>query len=174
MASNLHAGGKGLQGNISTMQFNFLKWLLFAALAMLISSCGRVNDINVKGVSDVKLRGLKKNVVMLYLDVEVDNPNKRKITISHIEFKAWLRDRELGEFRISEPIKLIPRSQQKYTVPVEIELRTIADAFRLATSPIDDLLDNIEVEGYIKGRSFPVRKKIMVKRQPFRNLANVL
>jgi LEA14-like dessication related protein len=156
------------------MGTKFYKWILIAAFALIFSACGKVNDISVKGFSDVKLRGIKKNVVMLYIDVEVDNPNKRKITISHIEFKAWLRDRELGEFRIAEPIKLVPRTQQKYTVPVEIELRTIADAFRLATGSIDDLLDSIEVEGVIKGRSFPVRKKLTVNRQPFRNLANSL
>jgi len=156
------------------MHTKYFRWLLYASILLFLSSCGKVNDITVKGISDVKLRGIKQNVVMLNLDVEVVNPNKRKITITHIDFKAWLNNRELGDVRITEHIKLEPHSSSRYTVPVEIELRTIADAFRLATGSIDDLLDKIEVEGIIKGRSFPVRKKIMVARQPIKNLANSL
>lgn len=156
------------------MHIKTFRWIFFASILLLLASCGRVNDINVKGISGVQLRGISKNVVMLNLDVDVENPNKRKITITHIEFQAWLRDRELGKFRITESIKLAPRSNCRYTVPVEIELRTIADAFRLVTGSVDDLLDIIEVEGYIIGRSFPVRKKIEVARQPFKNLANTL
>ena len=143
-------------------------------LVALLASCGRVNDISITSIGEVKLRGINKNKVMLNLDVEVDNPNRRKISITHIVFKAWLRERELGIFKTTEAVKLVPCSKQKYSVPVEIEFRTMADAFRLATGSIDDLLGSIEVEGYIKGKSFPVRKKIVVNRQPFKNLANSL
>jgi LEA14-like dessication related protein len=126
-------------------------------------------------VNEVKFRGLNKNVVLLSLDVEIDNPNTRKISITQIELKTWLNNREIGNFRIVETIKLIPCSRKAYIVPVEIELLTIADAFRLATSgSIETLLDRMEVEGYIKGKSFPVKKKIEIPRQPFKNLAKSL
>lgn len=154
------------------MRKSFFGVLLIALIAL--SGCGKVNDISIKGIDGVKLKGIKQNVVLLNLDVEVDNPNTRKISITHIEFKAWLRDRELGKLRVNEHIKLEPCSKKKYTVPVEIELRTMADAFKLFSGSIDDLLDSIEVEGFIKGKSFPVRKKLVVNRQPFRNLATSL
>ncbi len=148
---------------------------LIPLFLLLFSSCGRVNEINIKNINEVKFRGLKKNVILLSLEVEIDNPNTRKISITDIEFKAWLNNRELGDFRTTEHIKLIPCSRHTYTVPVEIELITIADAFRLATSgSFENLLDKIEVEGFIKGKAFPVRKKIMLERQPFKNLANSL
>lgn len=148
---------------------------LFLLLGILLSSCGRYNDINIKTVNDVKFRGLQQKVVLLSFDVEIDNPNTRKISVTDIEFKAWLNDRELGTFRITETIKLVPCSRQNYIIPAEIELRTIADAFRLATSgSFDTLLERMEVEGVIKGKSFPVRKTIKVDRQPFKNLASSL
>jgi len=151
-----------------------VKFFALFVLVVLFTSCGKVSDISISSIGKVQLRGIKKNIVLLNLDVEVDNPNKRKITITKIEFKAWLKERELGVFRMSENIKLQPQTKQTYTVPVEIELRTLADAFRLATGGVDDLLDKIEVEGYIKGRSFPVRKKLSVQRQSFKELANTL
>lgn len=154
---------------------SLLKGLVFGLVLVVVSSCGRYNDIFVKGVSHVQFRGLQQNVVLLSLEVEIDNPNTRKISVTGIEFNAWLSGRELGEFRITEPIKLIPCSKGTYVVPVEIKLRTIADAFRLVSSgSIESLLDRIEVEGKIKGKSFPVRKTFRVVRQPFRNIATSL
>jgi len=156
------------------MNSKYLGYIVVSLFLLLFTSCGKVNDIRVSSIWKVQLRGIKKNVVLLNLDVEIDNPNKRRIAITKIEFKAWLKERELGVLKMTETIKLRPKTKQTYTVPVEIELRTLADAFRLATSGVDDLLDKIEVEGYIKGRSFPVRKKLVVKRQPFSSLANSL
>lgn len=156
------------------MNSKYLGYIVVSLFLLLFTSCGKVNDIRVSSIGKVQLRGIKKNVVLLNLDVEIDNPNKRRIAITKIEFKAWLKERELGVLKMTETIKLRPKTKQTYTVPVEIELRTLADAFRLATSGVDDLLDKIEVEGYIKGRSFPVRKKLVVKRQPFSSLANSL
>lgn len=149
--------------------------LIIIASIFLFASCGKFNDISIKEFNDVKFRGLKQNIVLLSFDIEIDNPNTRKISVFDIEFKAWLNDRELGVFRITEPIKLIPCSKQSYTVPAEIELRTIADAIRIATSgSFESLLDRIEVEGMIKGKSFPVRKKIIIERQSFKSLSSSL
>jgi LEA14-like dessication related protein len=150
--------------------------LLFISLSILfLSSCGKYNDISVKGMKGVKLRGLNKNQVLISIEVEIDNPNPRKITITDINLKAWLSERELGDFRITEPIKLIPCSKSIYSIPAEIELRTIADALRLASSgSIESLIEKIEVEGKIKAKSFPVRKTIRIKRQPFKGLAKSL
>jgi len=84
---------------------SFFKVIAFFVLVALVSGCGRFNDIFIKEVSRVQFRGLQQNVVLLNFDVEIDNPNTRKISVTQIEFKAWLNDRELGMFRIAEPIK---------------------------------------------------------------------
>ena len=149
--------------------------LVFLVASLLLSSCGKFNDINIKSFNGVTFRGLKQNVVLISFDIEIDNPNTRKISVTDIEFKAWLNDRELGIFRITETIKLVPCSRQTYAVPAEIELRTIADAFRIVSSgSIESLLDRLEVEGSIKGKSFPVKKTIKISRQPFKNLSSSL
>lgn len=152
-----------------------IRFSLFTLVVLLLNGCGRYNDISVKGIKDVKFRGLNQKVILLSFDVEIDNPNTRKISVVEIDFKAWLNNRELGTFRIVEPIKLVPCSKQVYSIPAEIELRTIADAFRLATSgSIEGLLDRLEIEGKIKGKSFPVRKTIKVDRQKFKDLSSSL
>ena len=153
--------------------FKRIAALLFISFAL--TSCGNYNDINVKGVKDVKFRGLKQNVVLISFEIEIDNPNTRKISVIEIDFKAWLNNRELGSFRVTEPITLIPCSRQTYSVPAEIELRTIADAFRIASSgSLEKLLDRLEVEGKVKGKSFPVRKTIKIERQSLKDISSSL
>lgn len=143
-------------------------------LLLILSGCGKVNDIKITGVSDVTFRGLKQNVVLLTLNIEIDNPNTRKISITEVNFKAWLNERDFGTLSTSGVIALKPCSRSKYPVDVEIKLRTVADAFKLMGGNFEEILKRIEVEGYIKGKSFPVRKKVVVKRQPFSELAKSL
>jgi LEA14-like dessication related protein len=141
----------------------------------IMASCGQYNEIDVRGIRDVKFRGLKQNVVLLSFEVEIDNPNTRKISVIEIDFMAWLNNRELGSFRVTEPIKLVPCSRQTYSVPAEIELRNIADAFRIASSgSIERLLDKLEVEGKVKGKSFPMRKTLKIERQSLKNISSGL
>lgn len=151
------------------------KWLLVLVIPFLLSACGHFNEISIKGIRDVKFKGINKNVIKLGFDIEIDNPNTQKISVVEIDFNAWLGGRELGSFKVTEPIKLVPCSKQIYSVPAEIELRTIADAFRLATSgSLESLLGKIEVEGKIKGRSFPIRKTIKIPRQSFSHISSAL
>lgn len=159
------------------MRIRFFAMRIVSLLFVLsiMAGCGQYNEIDVRGIRDFKFRGLKQNVVLLSFEVEIDNPNTRKISVIEIDFKAWLNNRELGSFRVTEPIKLVPCSRQTYSVPAEIELRTIADAFRIASSgSIERLLDKLEVEGKVKGKSFPMRKTLKIERQSLKNISSGL
>jgi LEA14-like dessication related protein len=151
-----------------------LRTFLFIVVILSATGCSKVNDIEVRGVKDVRLKGLKQNVVHLSMNLEVDNPNTRRITITHVNFKSWLNQRELGTLEISQNIVLLPCSRGSYPVDVEIKLRTVADALRLMSGSIEELLNKIEVEGYIKGKTFPFRKTVRIERQPFSNLSKSL
>lgn len=142
---------------------------------ILLLGCAQFNEISIKGIKDVEFKGLNKKVIMLSFDVEIDNPNTRKISVVEIDFKAWLNGRELGTFKVVEPIRLVPCSKQTYSVPAEIELRTIADAFRIVSSgSLEGLMESIEVEGKVKGRSFPIRKTIKIPRQAIIEMSSSL
>ena len=149
------------------------KWLFVLVISSLLASCGHFNEISIKGIRDAKFKGINQKVIMLSFDVEIDNPNTRNISVVEIDFKAWLGGRELGTFKVTEPIRLVPCSKQIYSIPAEIELRTIADAFRIASSgSLEGLLGKLEVEGRIKGRSFPIRKTIKIPRQAFIHISS--
>ncbi|MBN1988304.1 MAG: LEA type 2 family protein [Bacteroidales bacterium] len=144
--------------------------VILISFSLLLSGCGKFKEVNILGLKEVKLRGMKNKVILLDLSLEVQNSNKRRIVISDINFHAWLNDKQLGELRSTNKIVLKADTTQIYSIPVEIELRTMADAFKLMGGNTNALLEQLTVEGYIKGRVFPFTRKIRVEKQPLSQL----
>lgn len=143
--------------------------ILIIFFSILLSSCGKFEDIRIQGMKGMNFRGMKDGTLFLTLNLEIENPNNRQIIIKKIHFIAWLKDRELGKLVNSERIVLKPKSKEDFEVPIEIRLRTAADVFKLINIK-EKILDELTIEGYIKGCSFPVSKKLRIEKQPFTNL----
>jgi len=145
-------------------------WILVAIIMLLASSCGKFESIAIHGMKDLKFRGMKDGCILVNITLDIENPNKRKITISSIHFKTWLKNRELGTLKNSKKIVLKPNSREEIEVPIEIVLRTPADAFKLMTIK-EDILNQLTIEGFIKGRVMCISKKMRFEKQPFSELA---
>lgn len=138
-------------------------------LMIVLSGCGKFENIQVKGVQEVKFKGLENSKLHLSLILDIENPNKTSICIKSMEFKTMLGKREFGTVKIPRKIKINGHSRENYEIPLEIKLRTAADALKLMTNR-EKLLKQMTVDGYIKGGKFPVVKKIRVKNQPIQDL----
>jgi LEA14-like dessication related protein len=145
--------------------------ILILTSFILLGGCGKFENIAIHGMKGVKFRGTKNGHILLNITLEIENPNNRKITISKIYFKAWMNNRELGKLRNSKSIVLKANSREEYQVPVEIALRTAADIFKL-TNLKDDLLNQLTIEGFIKGRTLCISKRIRIEKQPFSKMVN--
>lgn len=145
-------------------------WILAFITILFISGCGKFESIAIHGMKNFKFRGMKDGCILVNVTMDIENPNNRKITISSIHFKAWLKNRELGTLKNSKKIVLKPNSREEIEVPIEIVLRTPADAFKLMTIK-EDILNQLTIEGFIKGRSMCISKKIKIEKQPFTELA---
>lgn len=144
--------------------------LLVTVITVLLSSCGKFEKIAIHGMRDFKFRGMKNGKLLINITLDIENPNNRKITISNIHFKTWLKNRELGTIKNSKKIVLAPKSRTQVEVPIEIVLRTAADAFKLMGMK-EDLIEQLTIEGYIKGKAMCFSKKIVIEKQPFTELA---
>lgn len=145
--------------------------LLLIILLFTLAGCGKYHDLNIHCVKEYRFRGMKDGIIYLNLTLDVENPNRKSIIIKDIHFKAWLNNRELGKLSSSHKMKIDGKSRKDYEVPLEIVLRTPADAFKLIGEG-KNLINVIEIEGYLKGGRFPVVKKINISRQPLSELAN--
>jgi LEA14-like dessication related protein len=140
-------------------------------IALITGCTPKFQDIKLNGISKVEYKGLKDGVVKLNLAVGIENPNPRKITVKEVEFKSWINSRELGTIKVQDRVVIFPSSSQTYSIPVELTLRSSADALKLMISG-EKMLTMITIEGFVKGGSFPVAKKIKIPRQPLSNLIN--
>lgn len=156
--------------NINLLMMNKLRSLLFLlVLSVGFASCSKFQGIDIKGVKDFKFKGMQDGVIFLNLTFDVNNPNSKKIVIKHFEFNAWLNNRELGKLTSVEKITLIGDTRADYVIPVEIKLRTPADALKLIGVG-KKLVKMVTVEGYVKGGHFPIVKKIKIPKQPLDSL----
>jgi LEA14-like dessication related protein len=145
--------------------------MLILTTMLLLGGCGRFEKISIHGMKGVKFRGMKDGKILLNLNLEVENPNNKKITISKIYLKAWMNNRELGVLNSTKSIVLKAKSREEFQIPVEIVLRTAADVFKLMNIK-EDLLNQLTIEGFIKGRIFCISKKLKIEKQPFTKLVN--
>lgn len=145
--------------------------MLILSTMLLLGGCGKFEKITIHGMKGVKFRGMKDGRILLNLNLEIENPNSKKITISKIYFKAWMNNRELGVLNSTKSTVLKAKSREEFQIPVEIVLRTAADVFKLMNIK-EDLLNQLTIEGYIKGRTLCISKKIRIEKQPFSKLVN--
>jgi len=145
--------------------------VLIISSMILLGSCGKFEDVAIHGIKNFKLRGIKDGKVLINLTLDIENPNNKKITISKIYLKAWMNNRELGVLQNAEKIVMKPNSRAEYLIPVEIVLRTAADVFKL-TSIKEDIITQLTIEGFIKGRALCISKKVKIEKQPFSKLMN--
>lgn len=143
--------------------------VLVVFLGAALVGCSKYEGIDIKGVKDFKFKGMQDGKIFLSLTFDVNNPNSRKIVIKKFEFNAWLNNRELGKLVSTEKISLLPNERNDYVVPVEIILRTPADAFKLMGAG-KKLTSMITIEGFVKGGRFPVVKKIKIPKQSLDSL----
>lgn len=146
-----------------------LNLIMAIAAALLMASCGKPYDVQMHGVQDIKFVSLDKNKLRLNVVLDAENKQHAALKIKQMDFTAWLGERELGTVRCTEKIKLKGKRRTACTVPLEIELRTIADALKLTVFN-KKLLSQIQVEGHVRGSRFPVTKTFKVDKQPLLEL----
>ena len=137
--------------------------VLILTSMLIVGGCGKFENIVILGIKDVKFRGTKNGRILLNITLDIENPNNKKITISKIYFKAWMNNRELGKLRNPKKIALKANTREEHIVPVEIVLRTEGDIYKL-TNIKEDLINQLTVEGFIKGRVMSISKKIKIEK----------
>jgi len=137
----------------------------FLAL-VLFTGCGKFQNIEVNGTKDMKFKGMKDGVIFLNITFDINNPNPKKLVVKKFEFKAWFKKREFGKLKSTQKLVIPANSRADYEVPVEITLKTAADALKLIGQN-EKILSMLTVEGFIKGGRFPIIKKVKIPRQSF-------
>ncbi|QKG79112.1 hypothetical protein [Tenuifilum thalassicum] len=148
-----------------------LKTVVALFILAILSGCSSYENLNIYGVKDFKFRGIKDGVIYLNLTMDIENQNKKALLIKEMKFETWLNNRPLGKLSNGSKIKIDRNTRKDYDIPLEIRLRTPADAFKLIGKG-KNIADEITVKGFIKGGRWLMSKKINIPKQSLKNLAN--
>ncbi len=145
------------------------KLFLFCVLLFTVYSCANYEDINVVDVRVDNLSFQSTTQITLTLGVKVDNPTKKTITVSDGELGVYRGDEKLADMTLSTPTVIAAQSNEYNQLALQVEVKNIMALAGLNTND-SKLLEQFDVEGFLKIKSGAASKKIKIDRTSFKNL----
>jgi len=126
------------------------KILLFVGVIVIATvSCTNYKDVSFEhvGTEDVSFQSTSK--INLILGLKVNNPTKKKLTLTEGTLELFQQNRNLGTIVVSEPMVIAPKSNDYKQLKLNV---TIKDFMALIGINMSDsnLLEQFDVEGFIK------------------------
>ncbi len=100
---------------------NFVKTGTLIICILVLNSC-KLSDIDISDPDNFELKKFSSEHVDASFDIEVDNPSAFSFKLKKSNIDVFTGDKKLGTIRISEKIKVKRKSENSYTVPVQIDL----------------------------------------------------
>jgi hypothetical protein len=74
-----------------------------------LTSCNKINDIEIKGVQKVSFRGIENNTVYFSAGIDVSNPSGISFRIKEVNLAVAAEGDFLGTLQCNEDIKIASR-----------------------------------------------------------------
>lgn len=157
------------------MQMKAVRFLIFGVLLAGLSACGTMHNVTVSQMSNVQVSSLEGNKVNITLVANVNNPNKRKITIKKVDFDANMGRQHLGKLYLKNKV-VIPREYNgDVTAAIVLELRNmlLGGSVLLSGNP-QKLAEKVKVTGKIRVKAGLFGKSFLFKDQSITEVAKQL
>ena len=147
---------------------NFLKnktsLVLILFLSLSLNSCIKYKDVNVLGVTDVKLQNVSLEKVEVLITLQVQNPNNYKISIVDGDLQVYVKGVKLGNAVIKNNVVLPKKSDMNHDIlisgtPSQMSLASVPTLISLMGK---NKSIPIKVKGEIKARAKGISKKFPV------------
>jgi LEA14-like dessication related protein len=137
---------------------------IFFFLLLILSSCFKYRDVNVVGVTDVKLQNVSLEKVDVLITLQVQNPNNYKISIVDGDMQVYVKGVKLGNAVIKNNVVLPKKSDMKHDIlisgtPSQMSIAAIPTLMGLMGK---NKSVPIKIKGEIKARAKGISKKFPV------------
>ncbi len=142
------------------------KSLLPTALLLLLlaaSACKGLNDIQITGADDFKLKGIDNNAVTFSVSIGVINPASVGFKVSEVNLKAVVDDNFIGTLTSPDKIKIPARSDSSYHMNFSLELANLITGASTLYGISRKKQVTVGLQGYVKARSWLTTKKVEVR-----------
>lgn len=142
------------------MKFKTYLYILF--IFPVIVSCGNFDDIEIGEPNKVNVVGFEENFLLVDVALPVKNPTIHTIVIQNINVRVFLNDKYIGKLVLDDNIRIKPKSNSVYELPVKVRLANLLGAAFIMMNLKKGSESDIRFEGEIQARSLFFRKTIEV------------
>lgn len=140
-----------------------IMFLLFTGF--VISSCGKISQIEVGDVNDFKIKGFEGNALVVELTVPVKNPSGHKISLISIDARLSINNNFLGLINSIDTVFIPRKSSGIYKLVLSVRLVNPLGAAITIMNLQKGQKIKIKIEGDFTARSGGVRKKIGINEE---------
>jgi LEA14-like dessication related protein len=136
--------------------------LLLISLIFL-TGCKGVEDISMTGISGFEFRSLENNTVSFSAVIGVSNPSSAAFRVSEVNVKTLVDGYFLGTLTTIDKVRIPARSDSSYRMNFTLSMANLLTGASSLYGLSRKKQVNIELQGYIKARSWLYTKKTEIK-----------
>jgi hypothetical protein len=136
--------------------------LLFFSM-LLMAGCKGVEDIAMTGISGVEFKGMENNTLRFSVVVGVSNPSSVGFRVSEVNLKTQVDGNYLGTLTTTDKIRIPARSDTSYRMNFTLTMANMITGASSLFSLSRKKKVTIDMQGYIKARSWLTTKKTEIK-----------
>ena len=143
----------------------FKLYLFFGLILFGLSSCFKIEDVEIKEIKSVKLLEFTDEGLVVESEIKIENPNFYDIQVVQSDFNVEVNKREIGEAQIISKLT-IPGGSSEYhmvklrSTPKELTANAIPSLIAITASGKDEL--DFKVNGFIVGKVWLFKKQVDV------------
>lgn len=151
---------------MKTFLVNLLKKHLKAPLAILsiilLSGCGNLSEVEIGEPKEVKLKGFEENYLLINAKIPVKNPSIYPFRIKEIDVKVSLNGTYMGKLIVDDAVKIKPKSDKIYDLPVKIRLANVFGAAFVMMNMKSGNDVSVKFEGTVKAQSMLITREFPI------------
>jgi LEA14-like dessication related protein len=141
---------------------NKLKLYLFLPIILIAVSCGNFSKITIGNITDLEVKGIENNALVVTVRIPVENPTLHKITVTDFNSKVFINDQYLGKINMEDKILFPAKSDDVYEVDMNIRLANLFGAALTMMNLRSGQRIKLRLEGELTGRSALMKRKIPI------------
>jgi LEA14-like dessication related protein len=147
---------------------NFRLYLFIGLILLGLSSCFRIEDVEIKEIKSIKLLEFTEEGLLVESEIMISNPNFYDIKVVDSDFKVEVNKASIGDAQIIGKLNIPGNSNEYHTVrlrstPQELSVNAIPKLIAITASGKDEL--DFKVNGFIVGKVWLFKNKVEVAHQ---------
>lgn len=152
----------------------FKNSILYSAILVLMSSCLEYEEVDFKGLQDIRLENTTSEQLLIRLDLKVDNPNTYNIIIKPAILDVYINGKFAGKTKMKEKIVLKKSTTGVYPLYLQAARKDIIGSVAGSIGTLLSGKVKVGIKGNVKAKAYGVAKKFYLNEEETVSLKGLL